>query len=69
LQFGIYSGTRHYELTSLHRSLFWHADQEFFDKDIEAHSHNARESIDRAVERGQVTASDLELLKEANLVL
>lgn len=53
---------------SLCRSLFWHADQDFFDKELESHLHNSRSSIQRAKEKGNITTEDSELLKQANYI-
>ncbi len=57
-----------YILTLVYRSLFWHADQDFFDKEVENHLHNSTSSIERAIARGNTTPNDLELLKQANLI-
>jgi hypothetical protein len=50
------------------RSLFWHADAEFFDNELENHLRNSTSSIERAIERGRITPEDLQLLKRANAI-
>ena len=48
------------------RSLFWHADAEFFDTALPDHLNNSAGSIRRAIERGRASLEDLVLLKQAN---
>lgn len=46
-------------------SLFWHADAEFFDKELEGHYHKASKALDKAIRHGRVSEQDLGLLKQA----
>lgn len=46
-------------------SLFWHADAEFFDKELEGHYHKASKALDKAIRHGRVSDGDLDLLKQA----
>ncbi|PVF95761.1 hypothetical protein CPB86DRAFT_816902 [Serendipita vermifera] len=52
--------------SNLAQSLFWHADENFFDRDLEDHFHNSTASIARAIERNKTGKEDFELLVHAN---
>jgi hypothetical protein len=60
--------TDHAAISHRHRSLFWHADAEFFDKELPSHLRNSTSSIERAMERGRITSEDMQLLKRANSI-
>jgi hypothetical protein len=47
-------------------SLFWHADAEFFDKELEGHHTKASKALDKAIRLGRV---DLEQMKQAKELL
>ena len=46
-------------------SLFWHADSEFFDKELEGQYHKASKALEKAIRHGRVSKEDLALLKQA----
>lgn len=46
-------------------SLFWHADAEFFDKELEEHHVKASKALQKAMRLGRVSSADLDLLKQA----
>jgi hypothetical protein len=50
-------------------SLFWHADSEFFDKELEGHHSKASKALEKAVRHGRVSKEDLDLLKQAIALL
>jgi len=50
-------------------SLFWHADSEFFDKELEEHHAKASKAIQKAIKRGRVSQDDLDLMKQATRLL
>jgi len=45
-------------------SLFWHADAEFFDKELEGQYSKASKALDKAIRHGRVSEGDLDLLKQ-----
>ena len=50
-------------------SLFWHADSEFFDKELEEHHTKAWKALQKAIRLGRVSQEDLDLLKQATELL
>ena len=46
-------------------SLFWHADAEFFDKELEGQYSKSSKALEKAIRRGRVSKGDLDLLKQA----
>jgi hypothetical protein len=45
-------------------SLFWHADSEFFDKELEEHHAKALKALKKARRLGRVSKEDLNLLEQ-----
>jgi len=50
-------------------SLFWHADSEFFDKEMAEHHTKAWKALQKATRLGRVSQGDLDLLKQATELL
>lgn len=46
-------------------SLFWHADSEFFDKELKEHHAKASKASQKAIRLGRVSMDDFDLLKQA----
>jgi hypothetical protein len=50
-------------------SLFWHADAEFFDKELEENHAKASKALQKAMRLGRVSSADLDLLRQATELL